>query len=239
MTVHELITDFRGFCNANTNEDNVKKYSRYFKGEFHAYGVGKPLMEAKIKELVHEKDVTLDLILEAAPPLIAAEKYEEASFAMLLTDEFDKQFSRDVFDHIGLWFSVGIHNWAHADLLGMLILPKFMAKEIVGIEDFNPWLSAENPFQRRTVAVTLIKHIKKHHEAIVPLFAFLEPLMSDPIREVHQGIGWYLREAWKINPEATELFLLKWKETAPRLIFQYACEKMTKEKKESFRRSQK
>jgi 3-methyladenine DNA glycosylase AlkD len=56
---------------------------------------------------------------------------------------------------------------------------------------------------------------------------------------VHQGIGWYLREAWKLTPEPTEAFLLKWKETAARLIFQYACEKMTKEKKELFRRSKK
>jgi 3-methyladenine DNA glycosylase AlkD len=239
MTSKELIEDICGFCAANVNEENVQKYSRYFKGEYKAYGVGKELMEAKIKELIHDKKVSLDVILEAAPLLIAAEKYEEPSFALLLTDAFAKQYNRAIFDQIASWYLVGIRNWAHADVLGMMILPKFVAKDIIEIEDFRPWLSAANPFQRRSVPVTLIKHIKKHQEAIVPLFAFLEPLMSDPVREVHQGMGWYLREAWKLNPEVTEAFLSKWKETAPRLIFQYACEKMEKEKKELFRRAKK
>jgi len=47
---------------------------------------------------------------------------------------------------------------------------------------------------------------------------------------------WFLREAWKIKRSETETFLLKWKETAPRLIFQYACEKMSAEKKMKFKR---
>ena len=61
-------------------------------------------------------------------------------------------------------------------------------------------------------------------------------MMMDPEREVHQGLGWFLREAWKKQPEPTELFLLKWKNTAPRLIFQYATEKMTPEGKQKFRK---
>jgi 3-methyladenine DNA glycosylase AlkD len=63
--------------------------------------------------------------------------------------------------------------------------------------------------------------------------------MTDPEREVHQGTGWFLREAWKRKPEETEIFLLKWKDTAPRLIFQYATEKMTAEGKGRFRRHKK
>ena len=69
-----------------------------------------------------------------------------------------------------------------------------------------------------------------------PFFEFLDPMMMDPEREVHQGLGWFLREAWKKQSEPTEKFLLKWKNTSPRLIFQYATEKMTKEWKERFRR---
>jgi 3-methyladenine DNA glycosylase AlkD len=61
--------------------------------------------------------------------------------------------------------------------------------------------------------------------------------MKDADREVHQGMGWFLREAWKIRPEETETFLLEWRNTAPRLIFQYACEKMDKEHKLKFRKN--
>lgn len=239
MTSKELIEDIRAFCRANANDELVKKYSRYFKGDYCAYGIDRPLFEAKVKELVEQQQVGLKLIAEAAPVLLAAPEYEEPSFVLMLTDKYRKQYSRELFDTIASWYDLGIRNWAHADTLGMMTLPVFLEKGIVTPDDFRPWLSAENPFQRRSVPVTFIKHIKKHHEAIEPLFAFLEPLMSDPIREVHQGIGWYLREAWKLAPEPTEAFLLKWKETAARLIFQYACEKMTKEKKELFRRSKK
>jgi len=58
----------------------------------------------------------------------------------------------------------------------------------------------------------------------------------DPAREVHQGVGWFLREAWKIQPIPVEEFLLKYKDTAPRLIFQYATEKMKPEEKERFKK---
>ncbi|HEX2394269.1 MAG TPA: DNA alkylation repair protein, partial [Bacteroidales bacterium] len=96
-------------------------------------------------------------------------------------------------------------------------------------------LISENKFQRRSVPVTLIK-ILKTRENYKDLFTFIECLMSDPEREVHQGTGWFLREAWKKKPSETEEFLLKWKDSAPRLIVQYASEKMTADGKARFKR---
>jgi len=104
------------------------------------------------------------------------------------------------------------------------------------MNDFSSWLDSPFKFQRRCVPVTLIKHIKKTRQ-VMPSITFVEKLMSDLEREVHQGIGWFLREAWKISPIETESFLEKWKDTAPRLIFQYACEKMTAENKQRFKRA--
>jgi len=95
-----------------------------------------------------------------------------------------------------------------------------------------------NKFQRRAVPVSLIKLMKETGK-VVEYVDFIESLMMDPEREVHQGVGWFLREAWKIDPLPVEEFLLKYKETAPRLIFQYATEKMTPAGKERFRRTKK
>ena len=75
--------------------------------------------------------------------------------------------------------------------------------------------------------VTLLKTRKDYKT----LLDFVEPLMQDPAREVHQGAGWFLRELWKLDPKLAERFLLRYKDTAPRLIFQYATEKMTAEQK--------
>jgi 3-methyladenine DNA glycosylase AlkD len=70
---------------------------------------------------------------------------------------------------------------------------------------------------------------------LAPLLAFIRPLMHDPERVVQQGLGWFLRECWKKERKQTESFLLEWKDTAPRLIYQYATEKMSKADKARFR----
>ncbi len=235
MNSAELIREIRTYCIANANEANVLRYSRYFKGEFNAYGLANGMVEAKVKELLEDKTITMQVILQAAPDLVVAEKYEETGFALLMINQRKKQYTREVFEAIESFFLFGIHNWAHADMLGMWVLPALMASGVVDMEDFRPWLSSDFKFQRRCVPVTMIKLLKTAPDFNV-LFDFIEPLMTDPEREVHQGAGWFLREAWKINREVTERFLLKHRNTAPRLIIQYATEKMSKDERLKFRR---
>lgn len=238
MTPEKLIKEIRHFCNANTNDENIVKYSRYFKDGFHGYGVPNVPLQEKAKELLKSKTIDLKTILEAAPELIETNLYEESAIIQLLANGFGKEYTKDTFGIMSGWYAIGIHNWAHADVMGMYILPQFMKNGIVTYKDFEPWLTSPYKFQRRCVPVTFIKHFKANRQDdFMKYYKFLEPLMSDPEREVHQGMGWFLREAWKIQPEITEKFLMKWKDTCPRLIIQYATEKMDKEYRLRFRRS--
>jgi len=75
----------------------------------------------------------------------------------------------------------------------------------------------------------------KEPEKIPALLRFIRPMMMDEERVVHQGLGWFLREAWKVNPKAVEPFLMEWKDRSARLIFQYATEKMTPKQKARYR----
>ncbi|TSA31188.1 MAG: DNA alkylation repair protein [Porphyromonadaceae bacterium] len=235
MNSKGLIEEIRSYCLANANEANVIKYSRYFKGGFNAYGLANGQVESKVKDLLQDKTITIPLILQAASELVKSEMYEETGFALLMLNHRKKQYSHEVFKAIEFWFAFGIRNWAHADMLGMWILPDLVKQKVVAIEDFRPWLTSEYKFQRRCVPVTLIKSLKTTVD-ISELFGFIEPLMTDPEREVHQGAGWFLREGWKINREVTEKYLMKHKNTAPRLIIQYATEKMSKEERLKFRK---
>jgi 3-methyladenine DNA glycosylase AlkD len=79
--------------------------------------------------------------------------------------------------------------------------------------------------------------VLKKEKDYAPLLDFLRPLMMDEEKVVRQGLGWFLREAWKLQREPVEAFLLVWKDRAPRLIYQYATEKMTPEEKARFRRA--
>lgn len=235
MNSEELIKEIRSYCLANADESNVIKYSRYFKGGFNAYGLTNGQVNTKVREILLDSSVTISTVLQAASEWARSEKYEETAIALMLLNDMKNQYTREVFTAIEKWFEYGIRNWAHADILGMWILPEFLRKQIVTIGDFEVWLNSAYKFQRRCVPVTLIKSLKTIEDFRV-LFDFIEPLMTDSEREVHQGVGWFLREAWKLNHEVTEACLKKHKNTAPRLIIQYATEKMTREERLNYRK---
>lgn len=237
MNTQQLVQIINSYCLENKNEENIKKSGRFFKGgAYDGFGLTIPQIKDKIKELGKNKDITIRLICESAPLMISSLKYELPVFALLLLNERKKEFTPDVFTEIEKWYEIGIKNWAHADTLGMFILPEFLIRDIINIERFGAWIKAKNSFMRRSVPVTFIKAIKNKEYNLNDLFGFIDPLVRDPAREVHQGVGWFLREAWKLNPGVTEKFLLKWKDKAPRLIIQYACEKMSAERKLDFKR---
>jgi len=235
MTTTELIQEIQSYCLENADDERLLTSQRFFKEEFVGHGLTAPQLYSKAKEMQKRGDFDLPTVLESAPILMKSGMFEEISLALLLLDGFWKQFTPETFRTIGNWFSISLTNWAHADTLGMFILPRFLDKKILEMSDFSDWLDSPFKFQRRCVPVMLIKQIKKTRQ-VMPSILFVEKLMKDPEREVHQGMGWFLREAWKISPAEVESFLEKWKETAPRLIIQYACEKMTIEKKQQFRR---
>lgn len=237
MTADQLISEIIQYCESNANAENAVKSQRFFKEPHEFYGLSSPQITSKVKELLKVPGINLSVVVQATHTLIKSPKYEVPAFGLLLINGLGKQFTKETFSTIASWHTVGIDNWAHADALGMMVLPQFMLKGIIHINAFKTWIASPYKFQRRSVPVTLIKVLKNNKTTdFKPYFTFIEPLMTDKEREVHQGVGWFLREAWKIQPEPTEEFLLKWKDTAPRLIIQYATEKMTKENKERFKR---
>jgi len=235
MKPEELFQQIRQYCEKNINKANIKKYSRYFKEGFDAYGLSKEQMDEITKLVLENKSVNLKLILDASKLLVKSGKYEETNLAVRFVRYYSKQFDKTVFSEIGKWFESGIHNWANCDVICGELLSTFLLKEVITFEDFAEWETAKNKFQRRAVPVSFIKLIKEkgnHTE----LLNFIDSMMMDKEREVHQGLGWFLREAWKLNKKVTEAFLMKWKNKAARLIFQYATEKMTKEEKLKFKK---
>jgi 3-methyladenine DNA glycosylase AlkD len=235
LNADDLVKSIRCFCKDNANPAIVKKYSRFFKDGYDAYGLESGSYDACLKKYSEKNELTLKLVLKSAPNLIASGKYEETFFVIIMLKRFYPDFTFRTFKEIEKWFKVGIVNWAHADVLAGDIIARFLQDGIVPMSALEPWLTAQNKFQRRIVPVSLIKLLNDTKD-IGKLIAFIQPLMSDEAREVHQGVGWFLREAWKLDKPKTEKFLLKWKNTAPRLIFQYDTEKMTPAEKARFKK---
>jgi 3-methyladenine DNA glycosylase AlkD len=236
MTPSDLISEIQAYCKANSNEALVKKYSRFFKEGYNAYGLSSELLISKATELVKQDGIDFETVIKTSHLLVSSEKYEEVTFAILLFKEFRKQFTPDSFSIIEKWFAEGITNWAHADIICGDLIATFLEKKIITFQRMADWRTASNKFQRRAVPVALIKMLKYTND-YQAFFNFIEPLMMDSEREVHQGLGWFLREAWKKSPEQTEMYMIQWKDTAPRLIFQYATERMKPEQKQHFKRT--
>jgi 3-methyladenine DNA glycosylase AlkD len=237
MTPEGLYKEIVSLCKANYNEAVVKKYSRYFKeGVFDSWGITTELLHGKADEIKKRKDVDFELLRKTSLILVKSRKYEETSFAFVFYKQYSAGFTRQTFNDITVWFETGITNWGHCDAISGDLMFTMLSRGIINYTDLSPWISAKNKYQRRAVPVSLIKLLKTSRD-FKQYFHFIEPLMSDPQREVHQGVGWFLRESWKLNRTITEDFLLKWKDTSPRLIFQYACEKMNKVGKSRFKAS--
>jgi 3-methyladenine DNA glycosylase AlkD len=219
----------------NSNPENIEKYSRYFKEGYDAYGLAPGLVDERVKEILALPGFTQELMLETSLLLVVSPKYELPVLAIKLMLGFQKQWSADAFKTVEKWFSPGITNWAHTDYICGELMNLFFRKNLITVDTLGSWRTAGNKFQRRAAVVSLIKPMKTSI-GFDPFFRFIEPMMHDPERVVHQGLGWLLREMWKKQPAPTEEFLLRYRDTSPRLIFQYATEKMTAEGKERFRR---
>jgi 3-methyladenine DNA glycosylase AlkD len=239
MDANFLRNEIVSYCEANADDTIVKKYARYFKDGkegYDAYGLTTSLMQSKVSELIANDLVTLQLLIDTAPSLLCSGKQEETLILINLVEKHIKELKSENFDDISKWFRYGIINWAQCDTLCNKIIPWFFLKKLVPISRLTEWQTSSFRFQRRSVAVALIKLLKSTDD-YSPFFELITPIMMDKERVVHQGLGWLLREAWKKQPLQTEGFLLLWKDQAARLIFQYATEKMDKEARLRFKRN--
>lgn len=227
------------YCQANANRANVAKYAKYFTEGYDAYGLDTKSYERGVVEIyqLFKDQMTLDDAFALGDLLFASGKYEEASFAIGLLMRFKRQFSPEHLPRVKAWMDHGVRNWAHSDVICSEILNAFYLQALISYEDLEPWIVSASKWTRRAVPVALIKFLKSVE--VTPLIIFVEPLINDGEKVVHQGMGWFLREAWKREPEMVEDFLLKIKDDAPRLIIQYATEKMSKEEKERFKKGNK
>ena len=236
MTPLELFNEIRSYCQENANEAIVLKYARYFKEGYDAYGLTQELIVNKVREILQNEAVDMKLVCETSPALVKTGKYEETSFAILLLNSFSKQFDKSTLHELGRWFEIGINNWGHTDAICAYFFRNFFRRKIISLEDLSSWREASNKYQRRAVPVAMIEILRAKGE-FNGLLEFIDPMMLDPERVVHQGLGWFLREAWKRYPAKVEAFLLKWKDSSARIIFQYATEKMSKEERMKFRKT--
>lgn len=232
-----ILGEIRSFLADRADAGWAARYARYFKEGYDPYGIPADVWEAQKARwsAAYVGELGLAGLLDLGDLLLASGKYEEGSLAVYLVGRCREQLDRPAYQRLGAWLEGGVRNWAHCDLLCGDLLSFCLRDGRVPLAGMAAWRESPFKFKRRAVPVAMLGLLKAQPDT-VSLAAFLRPLMLDRERAVQQGLGWFLREAWKVSPRPVEEFLREWKDSAPRLIFQYATEKMTPEGKERFRR---
>ncbi len=224
----------RDYCEQRYDQKLVDKYSRYFREGFDSYG----LVEAQTHELsklVSEKfSISIENVFELGKLLYQSGKYEFGSIAYLMLQKDLSKLQAVHWEKLRSWFDDGVCNWAQVDVLCSRITPYFFEKKLIDLKDLESWKFSASRWTRRAVPVSLL--CLRKTEAADTLLDFIDDMMSEPERVVHQGLGWFLRELWKVSPVEVEKFLHEHKNHAARLIYQYATEKMDKEYRSQFKR---
>jgi 3-methyladenine DNA glycosylase AlkD len=231
------VAEIRQFCESNSNPALAQKYAWYFVEGYDAYGLERKLLEEQSKIWLKEygKELKFEDFLGLGKLLLESGKYEEASFAILFVASFAEQYSAATLEMLGDWPENGFRNWAHTDVFCGMVLKQFFLRKIVKLDSFIPWRESRGKWRRRAVPVSFIEALKAGWP-VPDLLRFIDSMMMDPEKAVQQGLGWFLREAWKRDPGRVEKFLLHWKDRCPRIIVQYATEKMTSDAKQRFKR---
>lgn len=237
-----LANDIRRFCADRENPELAAKWARYFTEGYEAWGVDmkSPEWTAKKEEWGKKADALgIAALIDIGVRLFREGRYEEGGVAILLLARQKEKMSAGDVGCLERWFEAGIKNWAHTDVLCSEVLSPLLMTGKVDVAVLEPWLRSPRKYQRRAVPVAMLGLLKREGQKVEPLLEIVRPLMADDDRFVGQGVGWLLREAWKKVPKPVEAFLKEWKDTAPRVIIQYATEKMPPEAKAKYKRGKK
>jgi 3-methyladenine DNA glycosylase AlkD len=237
--IESIYSEFKQYCEKNANEANRLKYQRYFVEGYDAYGLDQKSMEAerdRLWKLYGGSQINMGDAGQLAEMLWPTGKYELMSFAIWMMRYFVKEFTPETFEMIGKWYDRYVINWAHSDIMSGDFMPLFLTKDIIPLQVYGQWMLAESRWRRRGCVVGLIKPVQQGKVKVTEALEVIRPAMLDEEKVVHQGLGWFLREAWMIEPTPVEAFLMEYKDRCARLIIQYATEKMDATGKARFKK---
>jgi 3-methyladenine DNA glycosylase AlkD len=114
-----------------------------------------------------------------------------------------------------------INNWDLVDTSA----PYIVGKHLQGSSKkmLRKLAGSRNLWERRIAIVSTLALIKNGH--LKTTFAISEMLLGDKHDLIHKAVGWALREAGKVNPEALSDFLRRHYSRIPRTTLRYAIEK--------------
>jgi len=167
----------------------------------------------------------MDFVVRVADTLFTGRYLEEKVFAVLMLENQTKLFGDQEFKLFTSWLD-RISSWADHDGLVHYLIAPMVADDPARTRQVLRWAKSPSRWKRRAACVALIRGArqKRYFREIVRLSGML---LNDQDDMVQKGLGWLLREMAKADPKRTVPYLMKIRDTAPRLVLRTACETLS------------
>lgn len=143
----------------------------------------------------------------------------------------DKQRLKEIADFY-LKHKSAANNWDLVDLSCYKILGNAILLGIYDLDILDKLSDSLGLWDRRIAMVSTFAFIKMKN--IYPSLTLAKKLLNNKEDLMHKAIGWMLREAWKVDNDTVEEFILENYSSIPRTALRYAIEKMDESKRQDF-----
>jgi 3-methyladenine DNA glycosylase AlkD len=167
----------------------------------------------------------MDFVVQVADKLFSGRNLEEKVFAVFLLEGQTQNFGDDEFRLFVSWLD-RVSSWADHDALVHDVLAPMVRDKPARCREVFLWAKSPNRWRRRAACVALIRGTRERRffREIVRLS---NQLLDDEDDMVQKGLGWLLRETAKADSRRTVPYLMKIRESAPRLVLRTACETLS------------
>ena len=170
------------------------------------------------------RDKSLAYLMSVANHLFRGDILEEKIFAVFLFEKITNQLGNREFQVLESWLK-RVSTWADHDGLASYLLGPMLLSVPKRSQRVFVWAKSKNRWHRRAAAVALIRgaRVGQFEKQIIRISNLL---LRDDDDMVQKGLGWLLREWTRDYPERAVLYLMKVRDSAPRLVLRTACEKL-------------
>ncbi|MCK9557085.1 MAG: DNA alkylation repair protein [Candidatus Cloacimonetes bacterium] len=193
------------FCFDRENPEKAIQNMRNFSEGYDAFGIDDEEIKILRDRILDEYDLSPRDLADFGLILLKSGKYEFGTLAIFLIKKHRPRLDPYIRERVKEWLDTAVENWAHADLLGIKILPVLFELELTDLQSFSSWRDSPSKWTRRA-AITSLIWLRKAFPA-EDVLRFIEPVLNDKEHVVQQAICWLLKDLWNKAGEPVEEFL--------------------------------
>ncbi len=222
------------FSELKTRSDSKRAegMTNYFKHEIKSLGVPIPIIRGIVKKAV-KLDLENEEILKEAGFLWSKE-FIEVRLAAIFLLEYSKLSPQTKFNTALLFLKDKNLNWALSDAISGSIIGRTIVEDKTLLPKLLPLID-KTDWEKRACIVGLMRPMWRNVISVDFLLKLVGKNLYSEWDYSQKACGWVLRECYKKNKVITTNFMKK-KKNMPRIIFSYACERMTQKEKDSLRK---